>query len=112
MMLTRYPATAMIAVATVLSLSPSALLAQDVAPLPDEARQLRRQVEDLEQREAEYRRRLAELEARLAMIEQAAAVPLVTIPADEAADLRGAYIAPMPLAIPDDPSLAFFRERP
>ena len=111
MMLTRYPATAMIAVATVLALSPSAAHAQDTAPPPDDAPLLRQQVEELAQRETEYRRRLAELEARLALIEQAAAVPLATIPANEAATLRGAYIAPQPLAIPDDPSLAFFRQQ-
>lgn len=111
MMLTRYPATAMIAVATVLALSPSAARAQDTAPPPDDAPLLRQQVEELAQRETEYRRRLAELEARLALIEQAAAVPLATIPANEAATLRGAYIAPQPLAIPDDPSLAFFRQQ-
>jgi hypothetical protein len=110
-MLTRYPATAMIAVATVLALSPSAARAQDTAPPPDDAPLLRQQVEELAQRETEYRRRLAELEARLALIEQAAAVPLATIPANEAATLRGAYIAPQPLAIPDDPSLAFFRQQ-
>jgi hypothetical protein len=111
MMLTRYPATAMIAVATVLALSPSAAHAQDTAPPPDDAPLLRQQVEELAQRETEYRRRLAELEARLALIEQAAAVPLATIQANEAATLRGAYIAPQPLAIPDDPSLAFFRQQ-
>ncbi len=111
MMLTRYPATAMIAVATVLALSPSAARAQDTAPPPDDAPLLRQQVEELAQRETEYRRRLAELEARLALIEQAAAVPLATIPANEAATLRGAYVAPQPLAIPDDPSLAFFRQQ-
>jgi hypothetical protein len=111
MMLTRYPATAMIAVATVLALSPSAAHAQDTAPPPDDAPLLRQQVEELAQRETEYRRRLAELEARLALIEQAAAVPLATIQANEAATLRGAYTAPQPLAIPDDPSLAFFRQQ-
>lgn len=107
-----YQATAMIAVAAALALAPSTAQAQDTAPPPPEGvAQLRQQVDELEQREADYQRKLAELEARLAMIEQAAAVSLASIPADEAARLRGAYIAPQPLAIPDDPSLAFFRRQ-
>ncbi len=106
-----YPATAMIAVAAALALAPTPARGQDNAPPPEDVAELRQQVDELEQREADYRRKLAELEARLAMIEQAAAVPLASIPADEAATLRGAYIAPQPLAIPDDPSLAFFREQ-
>lgn len=77
---------------------------------PADAREyLERQVEELRARELEYRRRLEALEARLALIERGQEVPDVSLDPAEAAELRGAYIAPRPVAIPDDPSLAFFR---
>ncbi len=105
------PTAAMIAIAGVLALQPAPAAAEEPPDPPDELGSLREEVESLQQRETEYRRRLAELEARLALIERAEAVPLATIEAAEAAELRGAYIAPAKLAIPDDPSLAFFRKQ-
>lgn len=105
------PMTAMIAVAGVLALHPAPAAAEEPPDAADELGTLREEVESLQQREAEYRRRLAELEARLALIEKAEAVPLASIAAAEAAELRGTYIAPQQLAIPDDPALAFFRKQ-
>lgn len=105
------PFTAMIAIAGVLASCPVAAAAQEPPDAQDELGALRSEVESLQQRETEYRRRLAELEARLGLIEQAKALPLASIEAAEAAELRGAYIAPQKLAIPDDPSLAFFRKQ-
>lgn len=102
---------AMIAVAGVLALHPTAAYAEEPPDTPGDMDALREEVESLQQRETEYRRRLAELEARLALIERAEAVPLASIEAVEAADLRGAYIPPQKLALPDDPSLAFFRKQ-
>jgi opacity protein-like surface antigen len=101
----------MIAIASVLASCPSAAAAEEPPDASDELGALRSEVESLQQRETEYRRRLAELEARLALIEQAETLPLASIEAAEAAELRGAYIAPQKLAIPDDPSLAFFRKQ-
>lgn len=105
------PITAMIAIAGVLASCPAAATAEEPPDATDELGALRSEVESLQQRETEYRRRLAELEARLGLIEQAKALPLASIEAAEAAELRGAYIAPQKLAIPDDPSLAFFRKQ-
>jgi hypothetical protein len=106
--------TALFAIAGVLALQPVVALAQEPPEppdAPDDVSVLRDEVENLQQREAEYLRRLAELEARLALIERAQSVPLASIDAAEASQLRGAYIAPQSLAIPDDPSLAFFRKQ-
>lgn len=105
------PFTAMIAIAGVLASCPAAAAAEEPPDTTVELGALRSEVESLQQRETEYRRRLAELEARLALIEQAEALPLASVEAAEAAELRGAYIAPQKLAIPDDPSLAFFRKQ-
>lgn len=105
------PFTAMIAIVGVLASCPAVAAAEEPPDASDELRALRSEVESLQQRETQYQRRLAELEARLALIEQAKALPLASIEAAEAADLRGAYIAPQKLAIPDDPSLAFFRKQ-
>lgn len=105
------PKTAMLAIAGVLALQPAVAAADNPPDAPDELGALREEVQSLQQREAEYRRRLAELEARLALIERAETVPFASIEAAEAAQLRGAYIAPQNLAIPDDPSLAFFRKQ-
>jgi hypothetical protein len=100
----------MIAISAVLALEPATAAAEEPPDTPpDELGALRDEVEALQQREADYRRRLAELEARLALIEKAEKVPLASIEANEAAELRGAFIAPQKLAIPDDPALAFFR---
>jgi hypothetical protein len=111
-----------LALAAALSISAQPVFAQDaLAPeeepqeAPDEEADARadleRQVEELREREREYRRRLEQLEARLALIERGQAVPGASLGAAEAANLRGAYIAPRPVAIPDDPSLAFFRKQ-
>jgi hypothetical protein len=105
------PVAAIIAVTSVLTCGSAAAAAEEPPDGSDAFVSLSEQVENLQQREAEYRRRLAELEARLALIERAEAVPLASIEAAEAATLRGAYIAPQKLAIPDDPSLAFFRRQ-
>lgn len=105
------PVVAMIAIAGVLAGCPAVAAVEEPPDAQDELGALRSEVESLQQREAEYRRRLAELETRLALIERAEAVPLAVIDAAEAAELRGAYIAPQKLAIPDDPSLAFFRKQ-
>jgi hypothetical protein len=106
------PKIAMIAIVGMLAMQPAGAAAEEPqgAP-PDELGTLRAEVDALQQREAHYHRRLAELEARLALIEKAEAVPLAAIEAAEAAELRGAYIAPQKLAIPDDPALAFFRRQ-
>lgn len=103
--------TAAIAIAAVLAFSPQQAAAQDDPDPPDEVDALRQQVADLARAETEYRRKLAELEARLAMIENAGFEPATTLTPAETADLRGAYIAPQKLAIPDEPSLAFFRRQ-
>lgn len=105
------PFTAMIAFAGVLASCPAAAAAEEPPDAQDELGALRSEVESLQHRETEYRRRLAELEVLLALIEHAEALPLASIEAAEAARLRGAYIAPQKLAIPDDPSLAFFRKQ-
>ncbi len=105
------PIAAMIAIAGVLASCPSVAAAEEPLDAQDELGALRSEVESLQQREAEYRRRLAELEARLALIERAEPVPLASIEAAEAAELRGTFIAPQKLAIPDDLSLAFFRKQ-
>lgn len=107
-------AAAMVAIAGVLASQPAVAAAEeppDEPAAPDALGTLREEIQSLQQREAEYRRRLAELEARLALIEKAEAVPLASIAEAEAAELRGAYIAPQKLAIPDDPALAFFRKQ-
>ena len=103
--------TAVIAIAAVLAAQPALAAAEEPPDDADEIAALREEMASLQQREADYRRRLAELEARLALIEKAEAVPLASIEAAEAAELRGAYIAPQKLAIPDDPALAFFRRQ-
>jgi len=105
------PMTAMAAIAGAIAVQPAVAAAEEPPDAPDDIATLREEVESLQQREADYRRRLAELEARLALIEKAEAVPLASIEAAEAAELRGAYIAPQKLAIPDDPALAFFRRQ-
>ena len=105
------PMTAMILVAGVLACRAPSAAAEEPPDDPAALEVLREEVESLQQREAEYLRRLAELEARLALIEKAEAVPLASIAEAEAAELRGAYIAPQQLAIPDDPTLAFFRRQ-
>lgn len=103
--------TAATTIAAILGLSAQDAAAQDNPDQPEEVDTLRQQVTDLARAEAEYRRKLAELEARLAVIENAGAEPSSTLTPDEAATLRGAYIAPQKLAIPDEPSLAFFRRQ-
>ncbi|MCU0946926.1 MAG: transporter [Porphyrobacter sp.] len=108
---TSHSMTAMIAIAAVLALAPQTVAAQDNPDAPQETEALRQQVADLVRAEAEYRRKLAELEARLALIESASVEPSSVLTPAEAADLRGAFIAPQKLAIPDDPSLAFFRRQ-
>lgn len=107
-----YSMTALVAIAGGLALQPAyAATTEDPPDDPTAIASLREEVERLRQSEAEHRRQLAELEARLALIEKAEAVPLASIEAAEAAQLRGAYIAPQKLAIPDDPSLAFIRRQ-
>lgn len=103
--------TAAIAIAAVLGLSAPEAAAQDNPDPPEEVDALRQQVAELARAEAEYRRKLAELEARIALIESAGAEPSASLSPDEAAALRGAYIAPQKFAIPDEPSLAFFRRQ-
>jgi opacity protein-like surface antigen len=103
--------TAVIAIAAVLAAAPAAAAPQESAAPESEVADLREQIADLTRREAEYRRKLDELEARLALIERAEPVPFASLDAAEAASLRGAYIAPQKLAIPDEPSLAFFRRQ-
>ncbi|QIQ85690.1 transporter [Erythrobacter sp.] len=87
--------------------------AQDAGPDDPAATRenLEEQLKELRAREREYRDRLEALEARLALIERGQEVPDASLAPAEAANLRGAYIAPRPLAIPDDPSLAFFRKQ-
>lgn len=108
---TSHSMTAAIAIAAALGLGTGRAAAQDNPDAPEEVEQLRQQVADLARAEAEYRRKLAELEARLAIIESAGAETSAALTSEEAASLRGAYMAPHKLAIPDDPSLAFFRRR-
>ena len=108
---TSHSMTAMIVIAAVLGLSSQKVAAQDNPDAPQEAEALRQQVAELVRAEAEYRRKLAELEARLALIESAGVEPSSMLTPAEAADLRGAFINPQKLAIPDDPSLAFFRRQ-
>ncbi len=76
-----------------------------------EVERLRAQIDAMTAREAAYRDRLEQLEARLDAVETASGEPARRIDDAEAAQLRGAYIAPQDLAIPDDPSLAFFRRQ-
>lgn len=92
---------------------PLGAAAQDDRPVQDdsEVARLRTQVDALQDREGRYLERLEILEARLAAMENAGAPPISAIGADEAANLRGTYIEPLPISPSDDPALAFFRNQ-
>ena len=102
--------------ATALFLSGEAVaqdIDQEVSTAEEQAEldQLRQEVGTLHQRETAYLLRLEQLEARLAAVEQGLSPQIAPISPDEAGGLRGAYIAPQTLAVPDDLSLAFFRRQ-
>lgn len=76
-----------------------------------EIERLRQELGTLQSREGVYQLRLEQLEARLAAVEHDSASRMDPISAVEAASMRGAYISPQKLAVPDDVSLAFFRRQ-